>query len=177
VYSTAVSLQNAVPRADRRVLAVVVGAVATVLGVLVQDGYAYEGFLLLIGAVFTPLGAVLVVDHALRRGRYDLGVDAPARPWLFVPWVAGFAAFQVVTPTVVQLWPAWGESWARAQAALGIPAGHGWSAVVVALAVAALVTLAVTPLDRRGARRRAARARELHRAGAPLAQGATSTLA
>ncbi|WP_211340893.1 purine-cytosine permease family protein [Xylanimonas allomyrinae] len=78
VYSTAVSLQNVAPRADRRVLALAVGAVATALGVLVGDGYAYEGFLLLIGAVFTPLGAVLVVDHwVVRRGRYDLSAAAP----------------------------------------------------------------------------------------------------
>ncbi|QAY70566.1 purine-cytosine permease family protein [Xylanimonas protaetiae] len=172
VYSTAVSLQNVAPRADRRLLALGVGAVATALGVLVDDGYAYEGFLLLIGAVFTPLGAVLVVDHwVVRRGRYDLRAAAPARPWLFVPWVAGFVAFELVTPTFVALWPAWGTAWGRAQAALAIPADNGWSAVVAALVVAGALTLAVAPLDRRHADRAA---RDAPQVATPAAQEAVS---
>jgi putative hydroxymethylpyrimidine transporter CytX len=158
VYSTAVSVQNVAPRADRRVLALAVGAVATVLGLLVEDGYAYESFLLLIGAVFTPLGAVLVTDFwVVRRGRYALGADAPARPWMFVPWVAGFAAFQLVSPTFVDAWPAWHDAWARVQATAGVPVDSGWSATAVSFAVAAVLTLAVARLGPRdGSDRRAA---------------------
>ncbi|GAB2459716.1 purine-cytosine permease family protein [Xylanimonas ulmi] len=175
VYSTALSVQNLAPRADRRALAVGVGAVATALGVMVGDGYAYEGFLLLIGAVFTPLGAVLVVDHwAVRRGRYDLTASARPRPWLFVPWAAGFVAFELVTPTFVQLWPAWGTAWGRAQAALGVSDDNGWSAVVVALVVAAALTLAVAPLDRWSGSRRAP---DAHRATTIGAQEAPRALA
>ncbi|WP_211340894.1 hypothetical protein [Xylanimonas allomyrinae] len=79
-----------------------------------------------------------------------------------MPWVAGFAAFQLVTPTFVALWPAWGEAWARAQGALGVPADNGWSGVVVALVVAGALTLAVAPADRWAARRHGGSARDVH---------------
>src|SRR5262249_43730694 len=49
VYSTAVSTQNVLPRADRRVLAVTIGAIATVLA-LVFDIASFQNFLLLIGS-------------------------------------------------------------------------------------------------------------------------------
>jgi len=64
-YSTAVSVQNLRPRWDRRALALVVGAVATVsaLALNISD---YENFLLLIGSVFVPLLGVLVVGRVLR---------------------------------------------------------------------------------------------------------------
>ena len=54
VYSTAVSAQNFAARLDRRVLAVIVGVVSTVLA-LTFDITSYEAFLFLIGAVFVPL--------------------------------------------------------------------------------------------------------------------------
>jgi purine-cytosine permease-like protein len=68
IYSTAVSAQNFAARLDRRVLAVIVGAVATLLA-FTFDIAAYEPFLFLIGAIFVPLvgvrGRVLLVP---RRG-------------------------------------------------------------------------------------------------------------
>ena len=146
VYSTAISVQNLAPRTDRRVLAVVVGVLAVVLGLVITDGYAYEGFLLLIGAVFTPLGAVLVVDFfVVRRGRYDVGPDAPGRWLLLVPWLVGFVAFQLTSPTFVSNFPQWQDFWRSAQSALGIPADNGWSAAVVALVVAGVLTGALGP--------------------------------
>jgi purine-cytosine permease-like protein len=152
IYSTAVSAQNALPRADRRVLAVGVGAAATLLGLLVSDGYAYEGFLLLIGAVFTPLGAVLVIDyHLLRRGRYDLG-DAPAQRWIMLaPWVAGFAAYQLIAPTYVSNWAGWQQFWFDAQDRVGISPTNGFSAAVASFAVAGALTLALGRIGRRHA--------------------------
>ena len=150
VYSTAVSVQNVVPRADRRVLAAGIGVLATLLGLVVSDGYSYQGFLLLIGAVFTPLGAVLVVDYfVVRRGRYDLSADSPGRPWMVAPWVCGFVAFELVSPTYVQNWTSWQNFWLGLQRGIGLSATNGWSASVVAFAVAGALTLAVGRLPAR----------------------------
>jgi NCS1 family nucleobase:cation symporter-1 len=139
IYSTATSAQNLVPRADRRLLAVGVGALATVLALAV-DGGAYEPFLFLIGAVFVPLAATLVVDFALSRGRYDTSDRAPARWAMLGPWVAGFVAYQLTAPTVLADWASWAAFWRDGQDALGISPTNGFSASVVALLVAGVLT-------------------------------------
>ncbi|SDY18987.1 putative hydroxymethylpyrimidine transporter CytX [Modestobacter sp. DSM 44400] len=141
LYSTAVSAQNVVARADRRVLALVVGAVATLLA-LTFDIAAYEPFLFLIGAVFVPLVGVFVVAYwLLPRGRWDTSDTAPGRLLLLLPWLAGFVAYQLTLPTyfggVGAAWTAW---WGARQADLGIDPANGWSASLVSLAVAAVLT-------------------------------------
>src|ERR671920_1894420 len=99
VYSTAISTQNLVSRADRRLLAVAVGTVATLLA-LTFDIAAYEPFLFLIGAVFVPLVGVFAVAYAATpRGDWDTSDTAPARPLLLLPWLAGFLAYQLTLPT------------------------------------------------------------------------------
>ena len=139
IYSTATSTQNLLPRADRRVLAVLVGAVATVLALAV-DGGAYEPFLYLIGAVFVPLAATLVVDFALARDRYDTSATAPARWAMLVPWLAGFAAYQLTAPTVLTDWAGWESFWRHGQDLLHVSPTNGFSASLVALAVAGVLT-------------------------------------
>lgn len=139
IYSTATSAQNMLPRADRRLLAVGVGALATVLA-LVVDGGAYEPFLFLIGAVFVPLAATLVVDFALSKGRYDTSDRAPARWAMLVPWAAGFVAYQLTAPTLLSSWPGWESFWRSLQDLLGISPTNGFSASLVALAVAGVLT-------------------------------------
>lgn len=139
IYSTATSAQNVVPRADRRVLAVAVGAVATLLALAV-DGGAYEPFLFLIGAVFVPLAATLVVDFALSRGGYDTSAAAPARWRMLVPWVAGFVAYQLTAPTVLADWTSWEGFWRDGQDLLGVSPTNGFSASLVAIAVAGVLT-------------------------------------
>lgn len=139
IYSTATSAQNVVPRADRRVLALVVGGLATVLALAV-DGGAYEPFLFLIGAVFVPLAATLVVDFALSRGDYDTSPDASARWRMLLPWAAGFVAYQLTAPTILARWPAWEGFWRDAQDLVGISPTNGFSASLVALAVAGVST-------------------------------------
>jgi putative hydroxymethylpyrimidine transporter CytX len=150
LYSTAVSAQNVVARADRRVLVVVVGAVATLLA-LTLDVVAYEPFLFLIGAVFVPLAGVLLVAYALTpRGRWDTSDAAPARPLLLLPWAAGFVAYQLTLPTYFPGpgagWTAW---WGARQADLGIDPANGWSASLVGLAVAVVLTLPLVVARRR----------------------------
>jgi len=139
IYSTATSVQNVVPRADRRLLAVAVGAVATVLALAV-DGGAYEPFLFLIGAVFVPLAGTLVVDFALSRGAYDTSADGPARWRMLLPWAAGFVAYQLTTPTILAEWPGWEAFWRDAQDLLAISPTNGFSASIVALVVAGVLT-------------------------------------
>jgi putative hydroxymethylpyrimidine transporter CytX len=138
IYSTAISAQNLSPRLDRRLLAVVVGAIATVLAFTVDIG-AYEPFLFLIGAVFVPLVGVFVVAYfLLRRSAWDVSETAPARPLLLLAWAAGFVAYQLTLPTYgVGSW--WSNFWAARQADLGINPANGWSASLVSLAVAAVL--------------------------------------
>ena len=150
IYSTAVSTQNLAGRLDRRVLAVAVGAAATLLA-LGFDITAYEPFLFLIGAVFVPLVAVFCVAYYLMPyGRWDVSESAPARPLLLLPWAAGFAAYQLTMPTYFADtgagWTAW---WTARQHDLGIPAANGWSASLVSLAVAGLLTALVLAAARR----------------------------
>jgi nucleobase:cation symporter-1, NCS1 family len=147
IYSTATSAQNVLPRADRRLLAVLVGGLATVLA-LVVDGSAYEPFLFLIGAVFVPLAATVVVDFALSRGGYDTSDRSPARWLMLLPWVAGFVAYQLTAPTVLSAWPGWESFWRHGQDLLHISPTNGFSASLVALAVAAVLT----PVARLGSR-------------------------
>jgi putative hydroxymethylpyrimidine transporter CytX len=145
VYSTAVSAQNLLARLDRRLLALGVGTAATLLA-LVLDVAAYEPFLFLIGAVFVPLvGVFVLVYFVLPRGAWDVSDTAPSRPLLLLPWAAGFVAYQLTLPTYFAgpgaSWTAW---WAARQADLGIDPANGWSASLVSLAVAAVLTLLVT---------------------------------
>ncbi|MGY1773847.1 purine-cytosine permease family protein [Blastococcus sp. SYSU D00813] len=141
LYSTAVSAQNVVARADRRVLVVLVGAAATVLA-LTFDIAAYEPFLFLIGAVFVPLVGVFAVVYALTpRGAWDTSDTARARPAFLLPWAAGFVAYQLTLPTYFggpgAGWTAW---WTARQEDLGIDPANGWSASLVSLAVAVVLT-------------------------------------
>jgi len=71
IYSAAVSVQNLLPGAGQRPLALGVGAIVLALALalpLVQ----YESFLLLIGSVFVPLLGIQTADYFVLRGRrYD----------------------------------------------------------------------------------------------------------
>jgi NCS1 family nucleobase:cation symporter-1 len=138
VYSTAVSVQNLRPALDRRVLAVVVGVLAVVLGLLV-DIVAYESFLYLVGSVFVPLFAVALVDYFLvRRGAWDLSETARGRWQMVLPWALGFATYQLVNPGTVS-W--WASLWGRISSALHFTPQSWMSASLLSFAVAGLATL------------------------------------
>jgi purine-cytosine permease-like protein len=144
IYSTAVSSQNIAARLDRRTLAVGVGTVATLLA-LSFDIVAYEPFLFLIGSVFVPLvGVLVVVYYLLPRGAWDVSETAPARPLLVVPWAVGFVAYQLTLPTFFggpgAGWTAW---WSARQQDLGIDPASGFSASLVSLGVAMVLTMAI----------------------------------
>ncbi|WP_280387956.1 purine-cytosine permease family protein [Nocardia wallacei] len=147
VYSTAMSLQNVVPRVDRRVLAAGVGVLATVLALGVHDFTGFSNFLLLIGSVFVPLCAVLVVDFCWGRGRFgwDLSQRAPARPLMLLPWLLGFAVYQLFNPGSVS-W--WARLWAGVQDALGVHPGWWSSASLYSFLVAGAATGVLVLLER-----------------------------
>jgi putative hydroxymethylpyrimidine transporter CytX len=143
LYSTAVSAQNTQPGLDRRWLALGVGTLATLLA-LGADYAQYESFLFLIGAVFVPLTAVLLVDYwVLHRGAWDTSIHAPRRLRMLLPWAAGFAAYELVAPTQIGDWPGWASWWAARQGDLGLTVPSWLSASVVSLVVASVLTLAV----------------------------------
>lgn len=146
LYSTAVSTQNLRPSLDRRVVVAVVGAVATGLA-LATDIIQYENFLFLIGSVFVPLFAVLVIDYyLLGHRRWDLRVQAPHRPAMAFAWILGFAAYQLANPGTV---PGWSDAWLRIRGALGWTPPGWLSASLASFAVAAAATLLLAPLERR----------------------------
>jgi NCS1 family nucleobase:cation symporter-1 len=72
IYSTAVSIQNLVPKMTHALLAVIVGVLAIVVAVSL-DLLQYENFLLLIGGVFVPVFGILLADYfAVRARRYEI---------------------------------------------------------------------------------------------------------
>lgn len=110
LYSSVVSVQNVNPRLDRRVLAVVVGAVATLLA-LVFDGHDYESFLILIGSTFVPLFGTFAAGYfVLRRRHWDVSERSRPRWEMVVPWAAGFVVYQLINPGGVGWWARfWGD--------------------------------------------------------------------
>ncbi|MGH3238740.1 MAG: purine-cytosine permease family protein [Spirillospora sp.] len=119
-YSTAVSIQNLVPRADRRVLSVALGVIITVLALVLDIG-DYAGFLSLIGSVFVPMLGVLAADFFLGRRRrhrrdgsgqvdgWDVSRTAPSRWGMIVAWAAGFVVYQLINPGTVSRWAGFWE--------------------------------------------------------------------
>lgn len=148
VYSTAMSLQNLLPRVDRRLLAGAVGVAVTLLALPVRDFSSYANFLVLIGSVFVPLSAVLIVDFFLGRGRrgWNLDQNAPTRAMMLLPWACGFITYQLFNPGSVS-W--WADFWRKVQDATGIHPGWWSSASLFSWLVAALVTAALVLVARR----------------------------
>ena len=141
-FSSAVSLQNLRPRWDRRVLAVVVGTLATLL-TLALNIDDYYNFLVLIGSVFVPLLGVLAVDYFLvSRRRWDLSEAAPVRWLMLLPWLVGFAAYQLINPGVIGWWSQWWTDlrWFEPQSWM--------SASITSFLVAAIATLPVGLIER-----------------------------
>ncbi|GIW06324.1 MAG: cytosine permease [Dehalococcoidia bacterium] len=67
LYSTAVSVQNLMPRASQRTI-LLAGGVLVLLIALFVPLVQYESFLLLIGAAFIPLLGLLTADYFVVRG-------------------------------------------------------------------------------------------------------------
>ena len=127
IYSSAVSLQNLVPRVPQRALVVLVSVAATI-GALALDLRRYQDFLFLLGAFFVPLLGVLLAHWLLNGARYSRSdvFDAPAvRPELLAAWLIGFAVYQWLLPTG----PGW---WVDAMESVRPPTG-GLDAIGVSI--------------------------------------------
>jgi nucleobase:cation symporter-1, NCS1 family len=110
IYSTAVSIQNVLPRVSQRLLIVIVGTTATI-GAIVIDLRNYQGFLLLLGSVFVPLFGVLLADWLTAGAHYsrDEIFSAPTvRPELIAAWAIGFGLYQWLSAGA-GTYPGWWE--------------------------------------------------------------------
>jgi purine-cytosine permease-like protein len=106
IYSTAVSIQNVLPRVSQKLLIVAVSAVAT-LGAIVIDLRSYQSFLLLLGSVFVPLFGVLLADWLLAGAHYrerDFFSGPAVRPLQLAAWVVGFILYQWLSPQGPSWW-------------------------------------------------------------------------
>lgn len=66
VFSSGVSAMNILPRAKERVLVIIAGVIGTVIALFFPINN-FQGFLMLLGAVFVPLEAIVIVDYFLIR--------------------------------------------------------------------------------------------------------------
>ncbi|MET8863987.1 cytosine permease [Nonomuraea sp. NPDC004580] len=153
VYSTTMSLQNLMPRVDRRILSTAIGVVTVVIA-LFADVNSYGVFLGVIGAVFVPMFGVLAVDYfVLRRGEgWNTAEDAPSRWPMLVPWALGFAAYWLTTSTPT--FPQWDALWTGVREALGFVRQPWMNGALGGALVAALVTLLIGLIQRSRAARR-----------------------
>ncbi|MFI0410370.1 purine-cytosine permease family protein [Actinomadura sp. 3N508] len=147
-YSTAVSIQNLVPRADRRVLSVALGVIITVLALALDIG-DYAGFLSLIGSVFVPMLGVLAADFFLGRRRgsgWDASRTAPSRWGMIAAWAVGFVVYQLINPGTVSRWAGF---WQDVQGALHFETQSWMSASLLSFLVAGGAALLIGRLTKR----------------------------
>jgi NCS1 family nucleobase:cation symporter-1 len=148
IYSTAVSIQNVLPRLSQKLLIVTVSATATV-GAIVINLRSYQSFLLLLGSVFVPLFGVLLADWLLTGAHYrerDFFSGPAVRPLQLGAWVAGFVLYQWLSPQ--------GPSWWTGLVAHLHPGHADWTASLPSFAAAfVLATVAGLLLPREDAAR------------------------
>jgi NCS1 family nucleobase:cation symporter-1 len=148
VYSTAVSLQNFVPRASQRLLIVGVAVLATAISLGI-DLTQYQQFLLLLGAFFVPLFGVLLADWLVAGRHYDRDdiFGGPEwRPGMIAAWIVGFCLYEWIAQTQSL------GFWTRFLARLHPPHG-GIGASLPSFAVSFALAVAVTLPGRAAARR------------------------
>ena len=151
VYSTAVSIQNLRPLLDRRVLALGIASLATVLALWTNIA-DYENFLVLIGSVFVPMSAVFIVDFfVLSHGHWNLSHHAPRRFVMLVPWSMGFITYQLINPGYISWWV---SLWMNVGRLIDFRPASWMSASLCSFFVAAVATLAGGGVARITRRRR-----------------------
>ena len=146
VYSTTMSVQNLLPRLDRRVVSVCIGVTSTLLA-LVLDIAGYQNFLFLLGSVFVPMFAALIVDFfVVSRGGWDLSATARTRATPIVASLLGFVSYQLINPGYVD---AWATPWIALRHALGFTPPPWMGASFTSFAVAALAMAVLGGVQRR----------------------------
>src|SRR5205085_2336796 len=153
IYSTAVSVQNFLPRMSQRLLITVVSALATGLALVLNLGN-YQNFLYLLGSFFVPLFGVLVADWLTERAHYTpehVFNDTEWRTGALVAWLVGFGLYQWLSP----VGPAW---WTRLVEHTH-PQSVSFTASVPSFAAAFALTLVLQSVFGVGRRRRRSVAR------------------
>ncbi len=97
VYSCALSIQNAFPKARQWKLIVLISILSAVLAYFLPLS-KYEWFLLLIGASFVPLFGVMLSEYFLvRRGRVDVEEFYEGAPRIvprsIISWIVGLTTY------------------------------------------------------------------------------------
>ena len=137
-YSGAVSLQNLFPKLPQRLLVVATTTVGTAGALVLQLG-SFQSFLFLLGSFFVPLFAVLLADWLASGRRYEpedvFGQDQ-VRTGLVAAWIAGFVAYQWLSPT--------GPTWWVEQVQRLDPPTWGIGATLPSFAVSFFLALAVS---------------------------------
>jgi NCS1 family nucleobase:cation symporter-1 len=106
IYSTAISIQNLLPRVSQRLLITLVSAAATALALALDLGN-YQDFLYLLGSFFVPLFGVLLADWLVAGAHYTSpGVfAAPSfRVDQLAAWLVGFGLYQWLSPSGPHWW-------------------------------------------------------------------------
>ena len=138
IYSTVASLQNLRGGWNRQRLAIAVGIVALILALAV-DVVGYESFLFLIGSVFVPLFAVVIVDWFLvSKGQWNLDNNSPLRWSSVISWALGFVTYQLINPGSA---PVWSDLWISVRENLNFSPPLWASASIASFVVAAVATL------------------------------------
>jgi purine-cytosine permease-like protein len=103
IFSAVVSTQNLLPRLPDRLGSVIFGALGIVCA-LALDVFAYEPFLLAIGAIFLPAFTIVLTEHYLLAGRklYVVQLGMPGGSYWFtggfnwralIAWAIGFVVY------------------------------------------------------------------------------------
>jgi nucleobase:cation symporter-1, NCS1 family len=150
IYSTAVSLQNFLPKMSQRLLITLVSAVATGLALALNLGN-YQDFLYLLGSFFVPLFGVLAADWLAERGHYTpahVFNDVEWRPGALLAWLVGFALYQWLSPV--------GPAWWTKLVAHTHPQSVSFTASLPSFFAAFLLTLVLRSVTSATRRRRTA---------------------
>lgn len=110
VYSGAISIKNVLPALSTRYLVAAIGALCLIIALTVDLG-SFQGFLYLVGSLFTPLFGVLFADYFVLRRRHYAPDDlypqegrGRTRAWInpiaIIAWGCGIATYLAETTYV-----------------------------------------------------------------------------
>lgn len=100
LYSAAVSVQNVVPKVDRRWLILGLGTLSLLLAAFSRAS-SYVDFLLVFGGLFVPLFGVLIAGVVVLR-RAGAPDSYPCWPG-FAAWACGIAVYQAINHWIPQI--------------------------------------------------------------------------
>jgi hypothetical protein len=144
LYSLASTVRGWAPKSNGALPAVLGGAGVFVLGAAMLDPFAYGDTLLLLGAAFAPLFAVLLGARAARRWQ---GYGPPPPLGGLLAWSTGFLLYNWASPLTVPGWTPAMSALFHGLLRLPFPAGvPGLSATVLGFTTAFAISAGATAL-------------------------------